>query len=407
MDEEAKDKTKPGKADKGKKKEEVKSFSVQEYCDVAAKLVHFNAKTVNTNAASVGLRLGPGSAVDLPYVSARTLMAREVYIPLDWAGNLGTQSDTFKNIRAVLEHNEAEAELPEEEKEKIRQALQQERTLRTTYATGENFVDHRLRQILIPKEGEEGGYVALTPITAGGVCALLFGRGGLVDRHNKEYNEARKNNTDSATLKFLRQAHLGIGGSNAQNVGPLVHTMQDPLFLDAPGASVSLKTAFSWYYKGVPLDFSAPGPLRDALKSYLDFRSQLGLDQAEEAEKKTWSAVKKTNLQARSEEERLIGNIADVVLDLAEEARKTLEEYRAALPQESDAAGRFCLCSPKLPLAMRGLLDLASRDAGWPREMAQTVLAAMRRAKRGTQSLLILDPVAESTVANLLEEAFR
>lgn len=53
-------------------------------------------------------------------------------------------------------------------------------------------MDHRLRQILIPKEGAEGDYVSAAPMT-GGICELLFEKdSGLVPRHNAACEEEGK-----------------------------------------------------------------------------------------------------------------------------------------------------------------------------------------------------------------------
>lgn len=72
-------------------------------------------------------------------------------------------------------------------------------------------------------------------------------------------------NAPRMKMRKLRQAQFGIGGSNPQNVGGLVRVMQRPLFVDAPRSADDLRTAFSLYYKGISLDFSSPGPLRQAL----------------------------------------------------------------------------------------------------------------------------------------------
>ena len=61
------------------------------------------------------------------------------------------------------------------------------------FSVGVEHVDHRLRQILIPKEGAEGGYVSMTPMTAGGICELLFEKdNGLVPRPNVACEEEGK-----------------------------------------------------------------------------------------------------------------------------------------------------------------------------------------------------------------------
>ena len=61
-----------------------KAYPPEIYRRTVAELVHFSSKTVNSNAALVGVRLSPDDALDAPYVSARTLMARGVSLSLDY-----------------------------------------------------------------------------------------------------------------------------------------------------------------------------------------------------------------------------------------------------------------------------------------------------------------------------------
>ena len=202
----------------------------------------------------------------------------------------------------------------------------------------------------------------------------------------------------------LRQAQFGIGGSNPQNVGGLVRVMQRPLFVDAPRSADDLRAAFSLYYKGISIDFSLPGPLRQVLLAYADFRRRHGLDNGESA------TPGRTDLKAREEEEALLGNIAAAVLQRADEARAMLREYAVMLPQEQNPeTGTEALVSPVLrPIAMRGLLDPALRDSTWPRDMAWLVIGGMEHASYANGNrVMVLDVTATATVAGLLEEAFR
>ncbi|WP_418978511.1 hypothetical protein, partial [Bilophila wadsworthia] len=286
----------------------------------------------------------------------------------------------------------------------------------SAFSVGVEHVDHRLRQILIPKEGAEGGYVSMTPMTAGGICELLFEKdNGLVPRHNVACEEEGKRigkpengedagNAPRMKMRKLRQAQFGIGGSNPQNVGGLVQVMQRPLFVDAPCSADDLRTAFSLYYKGISLDFSSSGPLRQALLAYADFRRRCGLDNGESA------TPRRTDLKAREEEEALLGNIAAAVLQQADEAREMLRDYAVMLPQEQNPeTGTEALVSPELrPIAMRGLLDPALRDGTWPRDMAWLVIGGMEHASYANGNrVMVLDVTATATVAGLLEEEFR
>ena len=180
--------------------------------------------------------------------------------------------------------------------------------------------------------------------------------------------------------------------------------MQRPLFVDAPRSADGLRAAFSLYYKGISIDFSLTGPLRQALLAYADFRRRHGLDNGESA------TPGRTDLKAREEEEALLGNIAAAVLQRADEAREMLRDYAVMLPQEQNPeTGTEALVSPELrPIAMRGLLDPALRDSTWPRDMAWLVIGGMEHASYANGNrVMVLDVTATATVAGLLEEAFR
>ena len=407
-----------------KKEKPWKAYPPETYRDTIAELVHFSSKTVNSNAALVGVRLAADDVLDAPYVSARTLMARNVSLSLDYGKGGAAVAGICKQVNAVVRNNSfAEAASPEE-----RAAIEHAMTeaCSSAFSVGVGHVDHRLRQILIPKEGAEGGYVSMTPITAGGVCELLFEKDhGLVSCHNAAYEKEKKSvgnpenkeekpaappendegagNGPSMKMRKLRQAQFGIGGSNPQNVGGLVRAMQRPLFVDAPRSADDLRTAFSLYYKGISLDFSSPGLLRQALFAYVDFRRRYGLDDGP-------AMPRRTSLKAREEEEVLLKDIADIALRRADEAREMLRDYADMLPQEQNPeTGTEALVSPELkPVAMRGLLDPALRDGTWPRNMAWLVIDGMGRASRANGNrMLVLDVTATATVAGLLEKAFR
>ena len=341
-------------------------------------------------------------------------MARGVSLSLDYGKGGAAVAGICKQVNAVVRGNPFAEAASSEERRAIEDAMTG--ACSSAFSVGVEHVDHRLRQILIPKEGAEGDYVSMTPMTAGGICELLFEKdSGLVPRHNAACEEEGKRtgkpengedagNTPRMKMRKLRQAQFGIGGSNPQNVGGLVRVMQRPLFVDAPRSADDLRTAFSLYYKGVSLDFSSSGPLRQALLAYADFRRRCGLDNGGSA------TPRRTDLKAREEEEALLGNIAAAVLQQADEAREMLRDYAVMLPQEQNPeTGTEALVSPELrPIAMRGLLDPALRDGTWPRDMAWLVIGGMEHASYANGNrVMVLDVTATATVAGRLEEAFR
>lgn len=391
-----------------------KAYSLEKYRNTALGLVHFRSKTVNSNAKLAGIRLSLDDALDAPYVSVRTLIARRIAIPLDYGPGGAAILGTYNQLSEILRDAPSTSRASTEERAAVEEIMKVVHS--SAFSMGTEYVDHRLRQILIPKIGAEGGYVSMTPMTAGGLCELLFEKDkGLVSRHNAAFEEEAKRagksgdgeegeNAPRLKMRKLRQAQFGIGGSNPHNASGLVRVMQHPLFVDAPRSPDDLRAAFSLYYKGISLDFSS-GPLRQSLLPYVDFRRRHRLDKEEPP-----AVPGRTRLKAREEEEALLGNIAAAVLQQADEARETLRDYAAMLPQEQHPeTGSGALVSPGLkPVAMRALLDPALRGGTWPRDMAWLVIGGMEQAVYANGNrMLVLDVTATATVAGILEEAFR
>ena len=399
------DVTERNDAQKKQKAEKWKSCPAEEYAAVASALLHFSSKTVNSNTRLAGVRLAEEKAWDAPYVSARTLMSRGVRRSLDYGEGGAKTAGVYKQIRMVLNEEEGAKQASAEEKRVIREAV--EKAYGQGFATGTEFVDHRLRQVLVPRNGVEGGYVSMTPVTSGGLCELLCAAGeGLVPRHNEHVAEERKSaeaQGKKAVLRRIRQGQFGIGGSNPQNIGGLVRSMQKPLFMDAPRAAFGIKEAFFLYHHGLPLDFSRPGPMRESLLAYAGFRTRYGLDSEKGQEGRSRLAV-------RQEEERLLGALAESVLSAGEDARDLLWECADSLPERFDArTGRRILVAESVASqAVGGLLEPELRDATWPRRMALAVMDAVERAEfpDGVR-MLVLDLTASATAASILEESFR
>lgn len=165
--------------------------SGETYRKTAEKLVHFSVKTVNSNARAAGIRLSPDDGLQLPYVSARTLLGYGCMLELDYAEGGAAQAGIIKQIM-TCERNDPFAEAATEaEKTAIRDVLPLIRQER--FETGTDAVDLRLRQILIPKASAKRAYVAITPVTSGSVCHYLFNSdNGLVPTHQEKARTAEK-----------------------------------------------------------------------------------------------------------------------------------------------------------------------------------------------------------------------
>ena len=392
-----------------------KHQSEETYRKTAEKLVHFSSKTVNSNASAAGIRLTAGDGLDLPYVSARTLINAGVELELDYAEGGAAQAGIIKQLMACQTNDPFADAATAEEKACIRPLLEKIRDERFELGTGK--VDLRLRQLLIPKENAPGGYVAVTPITSGSVCHILFNNeDGLVLEHNRKASDAAKTKKTSP-FSFIRQARMGIGGANPQNVGRLTRNMQQPILVSAPPQDARLRHALSIYHKGLTFDFSRYGPYWDALIGYSIYRDELT-----DKEKNTMQ----TNMKNRAGETTHFHGLGALVEAQAQQAFSLLWKLRENLPQEhlfeTGIEPEYELVSRKVHGVIRGLIDprlrktdykkdRTGREMNWPREMAEYIADAIvnvRHVKDGESILLFpLDDVAKMDLTNQLEDYFR
>ena len=78
--------------------EDWKPYPPQKYREETESLVHFTAKVVNSNAIAAGVRLGPEDALDMPYVSLRTLLGSGLSFPLEYAEGGAGKAGIVKQI---------------------------------------------------------------------------------------------------------------------------------------------------------------------------------------------------------------------------------------------------------------------------------------------------------------------
>lgn len=305
------------------------------YAATCAELVTFSHKTVNSNAPAGGIRLAPEQGLKLPYVSARTLLGAGEALALDYPANAGKTATAVKQLNQL---REGSATAPADEAERILATLTEATAQGTQIGTDK--VSLRARQLLLPKEG---GYVAVTPLTAGGVNRKLRAR---VRQHNEYLKE-----TPDDSRRRIPFAVFGLGGSNPQNVGSLVRDMQRPLVFFAPPENRQVKAILALHFQGVRIRL--PRPLLRAFRDWCaDCRRRHG-------------GLIPTNMATRDEEIVHIRRIARVVLAQGEAARQRLLAHLDVLP----AGGSPLVAAEAAPLN-RGLVDPELRDKDWPRTFA-------------------------------------
>lgn len=306
------------------------------YAATCAELVTFSHKTVNSNSPAGGIRLAPKQGLRLPYVSARTLLGAGETPTLDYIANAGKTATAVKQLSQL---REGATTAPPDEAERILATLVEATAQGAQIGT--DRVSLRARQLLLPRQG---GYVAVTPLTSGGVSRKLRAK---ARQHNDRLKEA-----PDEELRRIPAAVFGLGGSNPQNVGSLVRDMQRPLVFFAPTENRQLKAILALYFHGGRIQLP-----RALLRGFRDWCSN--------CRRRNGGQIP-TNMDTRDEEIAHIRQIAQAILAQGEPARQRLLAHRDVLP-----AGGTPLISAAADPVGRGLVDPDLRDKDWPRAFAQ------------------------------------
>lgn len=353
------------------------AIPIADYQKALAESVHFSNKTINSNIDKGGIRLAKSQALDLPYISARTLMADAITMPTDYQANAGKTATMFKAIKSAM-LGEDVTEQDDDFTNAVNAITPEIANLfDTPYQAGLEHINIRMRQLLLPKDD---GYIAISPISAAGVNHWL----------NTEVDMIKETYKHDDNLHNLTTAVFGIGGANPQNVGSLVRAMQRPLYLTAPSADDTIRQAFSLYYKG--LDYYIPNTLpkeqfaQPALLAWANLLNQGLIKTEQDPNHQDWQTkgieATSTDMDSREAELQFLSHILRIVLAQGRDAKNVLEQVADRLPAISkvtaedydDDTGEIIskeiialtpLLHPTVPLAIQGLIDPQLRDEGW------------------------------------------
>lgn len=356
-------------------KDEWKSYPTAAYQDVAAKLVHFSAKGVNSNAEAGGVRLAPAAGLSLPYVSARCLLAHGATLQTDYTKNAGNTATVVKQMRKLQsgEHGETPAEA-----EKALAVITQAQA--SGYQEGTEFVSPRLRQLLLPRGNND--YLAVSPLPCGGLSKEINSR---VQAHTVK--QARGSGEGEIPHR-LRVGILGVGGANPQNVGSLVREMQTVLVFGAPRENQGLRAAYRLHHSGIRI-----GLPHAAMQAWCRWR-----DKAKAGN----DGKIPTDMRSREAERDLLQNVTQAVLQSGREALALLESQREQLPNGQLLSAGF------EDAVIRGLIDPTERDKDWPRQFGVRVAEAISHYSFGEkQGGIALDSGSLDHIASLVEEVAR
>jgi hypothetical protein len=334
----------------GNKPHEWKAFPLSAYQQVIAEMVHFSFKTVNSNCAAGGVRLDVARGLRLPYLAVQTLLASGSMVKPDYQKNTGSTATIAKQIWMAVD---GAAGVPEEERRHIE--AEYLRALGQGLEAGTGSISPRLRQLLIPKSEAEGGYVALTPLSAAGTAVLI---GAFLKTHR----ERRRTDPEyQAGTRALPTATLGIGGSKPQNVGSTSHirALQSVVVVPAPRESAQLRAALALHHRGPELRLSPR-----LVRLYAEWRARL---------RRANDGGMPTSLDVRTLEKQHVQEIALAALRVARRECGLLDQFREQLPVGpiiADETSRFAASVSPL---LKGIVERHWRAADWPREMAREI----------------------------------
>ncbi len=321
---------------KPEKKKSWKPFSPEIYSKTIAGLIHFSAKTVNSNTPAYGVRLGAEDYLDLPYVAVSTMNAGSV--PADYDKNAGPIATIVAQVSAVIEDRLDDFEsVPQADVDAIRAA---QPVLQTRFELPSSRVGMRLRQVIV--QDETGADVALTPLQCAGFSVVLESR----------IEEELNSQTGGQHLRRSR-GYLGTGGANPQNVGRHVRSMMSPLWFDAPAENMEIRKAFATHFRGISL--RAPAPI---VSEYYEWRQAL---------LRAHHGIMPSDMDLRGRETEFLRRIVDSILKRGAEASALLDRHVDHMPGAVKT-------SKTMDSAMRGLLEPSFRNIQWARDFANKMV---------------------------------
>ena len=320
------------------------------YQQALAESVHYSLKTVNSNIEKGGIRLAQSHALNLPYISARTLLADDFLVPTDYQANAGKTATLFKVVKAA-QLDEELSEADEEFKQNV--ALLKphlNKIFEQPFTAGLDIIDIRMRQLLIPKNNE---YLSISPLSAAGLNLLI-------NTEVDALKEQRKAEGKNTKLKNIKTAVFGIGGSNPQNVGSLVRSMQRPLVLDSPTQDPETRLAFQYFYKGFDYQISNAYINRTMYQELTEYAKSL-IEQQKLSLKVGFHEhgihAPFSNMQTRAAELTTIQKVIDDVLQQGQDILQILKAVANDLPSLKVLERKSRWSHPRVSLIAQGLIN--------------------------------------------------
>ena len=312
---------------------------------------HLSSKSVNSNASAVGVRLATKDRLVLPFVAVSTLDPAK--IPVDYVTG-ATDAAPLKQITSVLDGS-CGVFFTDIDSDQMSMIEELRPLMLSGASVGTHFIDPRLRQVIWPTEDQDSPWVALTPLQSSGLSDVLR------NRLNLEADKHLNTVTGKSTI-FRANAIFGIGGSNPQNVGRHVRSMQRPLVFNGPTENKDIRLAYALHYKGHLRGLAFSAPKRETLAFALWRHTQ----------RESNGQKMPSNASIRQEEFDHIKSICQASLGAAMAARHVLEQNQDHLDG---------LTAPTLDPFLRALIDPELRNRNFNKIFALKLINSIERFK--------------------------
>lgn len=207
---------------------------------------HFSGKLMHSDARDASL-FAPETPSVQPHLSSRSLLRSGISLPLDQ-----TKNDNKGIYQRVLKvHGDDPLVQAAGLSQRVQSAIKQGvgAALRQARERRPAFVDHRLRQILLPA-GD--GYVAVSPLPAAGFGVLLA---DAVQHHEQELADTdgaeQAAQVGKAPARVFKRIGLPIGG--AKPINATLHWTHigfaNPLLFSAPQRSADLRVVWRFLHR--------------------------------------------------------------------------------------------------------------------------------------------------------------
>lgn len=191
---------------------------------------HFTSKPTHTAAAPVAISLPRDTRGIGPYLTAGLIMERGHPLALDRAVN-DSKTGRTDGYLAIL--NEA----GNEQESGIRRLVRETAAglLAHGHAAGTDYVDPRLKQILLP--AGNGRYRAITPLTSMGISAYLHGHWMKFQDPDQTQTVSGEPDDQDRLLSFAEVVHYGFSTTSMNNFTAIRSTRHH--FTTGKGADIS------------------------------------------------------------------------------------------------------------------------------------------------------------------------